>query len=119
MIASWFGCGRRPDNHNGKSDGYAVASIRSAAKNSRLTAAAKPGPATVPNHNPQPQAPTALKRRSFRPAQAGVRYHPAECNIERLFPIEHCSLGRPTVLSRKSFTSCRSRDLKRETFLRG
>ena len=31
MIASWFGCGRRPDKHNGKSDGYAAASVRSTA----------------------------------------------------------------------------------------
>ena len=59
----------------GKFDGYAAASARSAARNSRLTAAAKPGPATVSNHNPQPQAPTALKRRSFRPAQAVINPH--------------------------------------------
>ena len=75
MIASWFGCGRRSDNHNGKSDGYAAASIRSAATKSRLTAAAKPGPATVPNHNPQPQVPAALRRRGFRPAQTVINPH--------------------------------------------
>ena len=51
MIASWFGCGRRPDNHNGKPGEYAAASIKSAARNSRLTAAAKPAPAKVPNHS--------------------------------------------------------------------
>ena len=46
----------------GKSDGYDAASVRSAARNSRLTAAAKPGPATIPNHSPQTQAQTVLER---------------------------------------------------------
>ena len=54
MIASWFGCGRPPTVMMGKSDGYNAASVRSAATKARLTAAAKSGPATVPNHNPQP-----------------------------------------------------------------
>ena len=86
MIVSRFGCGRPPDNHNGKSDRYAAASIRSAATNSRLTAAAKPGPATVPN--PQPQAPATLKRRSFRPAQAVINPH-YEIGLTRggIFPL--------------------------------
>ena len=86
MIASWFGCGRRPGSHNGKFDGYTAASVRPAAKKSRLTAAAKPGPATVPN--PQPQAPTALKRRSFRPAQAVINPH-YELDLSRggIFPL--------------------------------
>ena len=67
---------------------YAAASIRSAAKNSRLTAAARPGPATVPNHNPQPQAPTALKRRGFRSAQAVINPH-YEIDLSRgdIFPL--------------------------------
>jgi len=88
MITSWFGCGRPPNNHNEKSDRYAAASIRSAAKKSRLTAAAKPGPATVLNHNPQPQAPTALKRCSFRPAQAVINPH-YEIDLSRgdIFPL--------------------------------
>ena len=88
MIASWFGCGRPPDSHNEKFDGYATASIRSAARNSRLTADAKPGPATVPNHNPQPQAPAALKRRRFRPAQAVINPH-YEIDLSRggIFPL--------------------------------
>ena len=88
MIASWFGCGRPPNNHNGKSDRYAAASIRSAARNSHLTAAAKPGPATAPNHNPQPQAPAALKRRSFRPAQTVINpLYEIDLSRDDIFPL--------------------------------
>ena len=36
MIASWFGCGRRPDRHDGKFDGYDTASVRSAVEKPHL-----------------------------------------------------------------------------------
>lgn len=72
----------------GKSDGYDAASVRSTATKSHLTGAAKPAPATVPNHNPQPKAPAALKRRSFRPAQAVINPH-YEIDLSRgdIFPL--------------------------------